>query len=142
MTATVSMTDYFALADVFAERLREKVPGLDCVTAEEAASPRYVTPVGVSAVVVFAGESVTGNVGRSAYSSQQTWEVHVSCRGATLRDSEADGAVVGQAIQALHGFSPSKKGAFLTYRGAVGAAADGGREYRLTFSIQASADWY
>lgn len=135
------MTDYFALADVLAERLREKVPGLDCVTAEEAASPRY-TPVGSSAVVVFGGETVVGNSGRSAYNSQQSWEVRVYCRGATLRDSEADGALVGQAIQALHGFAPSKKGAFLTYRGAVGISDDGGREYRLSFQIQATADWY
>ena len=141
MTATVSMTDYFALADVFAERLREKVPGLDSVTAEEAASLSF-TPVGAVAKVQFAGESVTGSGGRSAYNARQNWEVHIACRGAAMRDSETDGALIGQVIQALHGFSPTKKGAYLTYQGAVGVAEDGSRAYRLSFSIQVAADWY
>lgn len=129
---------YFAIGDAIAAHLDASgIPGLRAVTAEQAASMRSA-PAGITAVVTFAGETVS-SAADYLIQTRQSWTVTVMCRGATATDGESDGAAVGAVIRALHGYAPVKR-SHLEYFGATSDYEDNARYYVLTFSTSISYD--
>lgn len=123
--------NYFSLEDALVARL-SAIPGLQVKTTADASEATMRAVTRPTAVVAFSGDEVTDS-NPFALQVEQKWAVFLVCRGAVKERSEADGRLLLQIVQALHGWDPGGELEPLAFRGVESDYIDNARQYLALF---------